>query len=187
MLRRSRHFYRWKAYNNDTSPEKLEDWDKMTAESRRKEEDKIQKEQGRLGEDEYSAELDVAARVRGYYLTAAMRFIDVTAMHITSGLFPDLIGDIEMYLDKSMGLVGGAGYDPDVFVRLMEEEQSTAEKRVELKARVGRFDRAVTEIQELKKTVMQASAYSPSQQQQQQPDLAMEDAEGEVDPMYDGD
>ncbi|KUI73308.1 Interferon-induced GTP-binding protein Mx [Cytospora mali] len=185
MLRRTRHFYRWKHYNNDTSAERLEDWDTMTAESRRKEEDKFQKEQVRLGEDEYSAELDLAARVRGYYLTAATRFTDVTAMHITSGLFPDLIDDIEMYLDKAMGLAGGAAYDADVFVRLMEEEKSTAEKRVELKARVGRFDRAVNEIQELIKTVMQASA--PAQQPNNpQPDISMEDMEGEYDG-YDGD
>lgn len=187
MLRRTRHFYRWKAYNNDTSAEKLEDWDTMTAEARRKEEDKIQKEQVRLGEDEYSTELAVAARVRGYYLTAAMRFTDVTAMHITSGLFPDLINDIEMYLDKAMGLVGGASYDADVFVRLMEEEKRTAENRVEVKARVARFARAVKEIQELNKTVMRASASTAAQQQQQQQDLSMEDADGDFDGLYDGD
>lgn len=190
MLRRTRHFYRWKAYNNDTSAEKLEDWEKMTPEARRKEEDKIQKEVFRLGEDEYSTELDIAASVRGYYLTAAMRFVDITAMHITSGLFPDLISDIEMYLDKAMGLVGGDAYDVHVFEQLMEEEKSTAEKRVELKARVARFDRAVKEIQELNRTVMRASASAPAEQQEdqeQQEDLAMEDAEEEFDGVYDGD
>lgn len=188
MLRRTRHFYRWKAYNNDTVAEKLEDWKTMTAEAQRREEERIQKEQVRLGADDYSSELDVAAHVRGYYLTAAIRFTDVTAMHITCGLFPDLVDDIEMYLDKAMGLVGGPSYDADVFVRLMEEEQSTAEKRVELKARVARFDRAVKEIQDLNKTVMRASASTPTQQQsQQQQDLSMEDAEGEFDGLYDGD
>lgn len=188
MLRRTRHFYRWKAYNNDTVAEKLEDWNAMTAEARRKEEDKLQKEQVRLGEDEYSSELNVAAHVRGYYLTAAMRFTDVTAMHITSGLFPDLIDDIELYLDKAMGLIGGDAYDADVFVRLMEEEQSTAEKRVQVKAKVARFDRAVKEIQELNKTVMRASASTPFQQQsQQQQDVSMDNVEGEFDDLYDGD
>jgi hypothetical protein len=49
-----------------------------------------------------------------------MRFVDMTAMQFTSGLFSELIKDIEMHLDRAMGLVGGpALYDPDVFVRLM--------------------------------------------------------------------
>lgn len=186
MLRRSRHFYRWKAYNNDPSPEKLEDWNKLSAEARRNEEQRIQKEELKLGDDEYSTELDVAARVRGYYLTAAMRFIDVTAMQLTSGLFPELINDIEMHLDKAMGLagVGPAPYDQDVFTRLMEEEPSTAAKRSNLKASVQRFNRAVEEIQDLNQTVMRASANAPQQQVLVQ-DLEMEDAEGED--MYDGD
>lgn len=185
MLRRNRHFYRWKAYNNDPSPEKLEDWNKLSAEARRNEEQRIQKEELKLGDDEYGTELDVAARVRGYYLTAAMRFIDVTAMQFTSGLFPELISDIEMHLDREMGLAGGpAPYDPDMFVRLMEEEPSTAAKRSKLKGDVLRFNQAVEGIQELNQTVMRASASAPPRQVLVQ-DLEMEDADGEE--FYDGD
>lgn len=185
MLRRTRHFYRWKAFNNDPSPEMLEDWGTLSAEARRNEEQRIQKEELKLGDDEYATELDVAARVRGYYLTAAMRFIDVTAMQLTSGMFPELINDIEMHLDKAMGLAGGpAPHDPDVFVRLMEEEPSTAAKRSTLKGSVQRFNHAVEQIKDLNQTVMRASVNAPQQQVLVQ-DLEMEDAEGEE--MYDGD
>ncbi|PSR78355.1 P-loop containing nucleoside triphosphate hydrolase protein [Coniella lustricola] len=155
MLKRNRHFYRMKQYNGDHTPGRLEDWDKMSTEARRKEEIEFQKEAAKLGEDPYKDELDVAARVRGYYLTAAMRFIDVTAMHITCGLFPDLVNDIEQYLDNKMGLTQRT--DPNVFAALMEEEQSTADKRARLKIELQRFQRAVEEIADLNDTVTGAS------------------------------
>lgn len=155
MLRRNRHFYRYKHYNNDPSPEKIENWDSMTADARRKEEERMQKEQSKLGDDPYKVELGVASHVRGYYLTAAMRFIDIIAMHITSGLFPDLDADIDQYLEQKMGLMGGVA--PEVFEQLMEEQKSTADKRVHLKTELQRFDRAVAEIVDLKQTVMRAS------------------------------
>lgn len=181
MLKRNRHFYRWKHYINDPSPEKIEDWDAMTADARRKEEERMQKEQSKLGDDPYEVELGVASHVRGYYLTAAMRFIDIIAMHITSGLFPDLDTDIDQYLENKMGLMGGVA--PEVFERLMEEQKSTADKRVHLKTELQRFDRAVAEIVDLKQTVMRASISNGgvlSQQNSQQHDMSM-DIDGEGD------
>lgn len=181
MLKRSRHFYRWKSYINDPSPEKIENWDTLTADARRKEEERMQKEQSKLGDDPYEVELGVASHVRGYYLTAAMRFIDIIAMHITSGLFPDLDADIDQYLENRMGLMGGVA--PEVFERLMEEQKSTADKRVHLKTELQRFDRAVAEIIDLKQTVMRASISNGSVLSQQigrQHDMSM-DIDGEGD------
>lgn len=181
MLKRMRHFYRWKHYNNDRTPEKIEDWDTMTADARRKEEERMQKEQTKLGDDPYEVELGVASHVRGYYLTAAMRFIDIIAMHITSGLFPDLDADIDQYLEKNMGLMGGVA--PERFEQLMEEQKSTADKRVHLKTELQRFDRAVAEIVDLKQTVMRASISNgsvPSQPNGHDPELSM-DLDGEAE------
>lgn len=181
MLKRNRHFYRWKHYINDPSPERIEDWETMTADARRKEEERMQKEQTKLGDDPYEVELGVASHVRGYYLTAAMRFIDIIAMHITSGLFPDLDADIDQYLEQKMGLMGGVA--PEVFEQLMEEQKSTADKRVHLKTELQRFDRAVAEIVDLKQTVMRASISNgnvPSQQNGQEHDLSM-DIDGETE------
>lgn len=178
-LRRNRHFYRMKQYHGDHTETKPEDWDKMSAEARRKEELDTQKEAAKLGEDPYEVELGVASHVRGYYLTAAMRFIDVIAMHITSGLFPDLVADIERHLESKMGLdKRGADQGSDVFVALMEEEQSTAEKRIKLKAELQRFRRAVQEISDLNETVTRDSLNGSATPQQE--DLSMEDADGDI-------
>lgn len=179
MLKRNRHFYRWKHYNGDTTPTKLEDWDKMTAEARRREESEMTKEAAKLGDDPHEVELGVASHVRGYYLTAAMRFIDIIAMHITSGLFPDLQIDIEQYLERKMEL-DKPNLNPDLFVSLMEEEQTTAERRVRLKAELERFEMAVREIHELNQTVMRASTNS-SMPYQEDRSQSIEDPEGEVD------
>lgn len=179
MLKRNRHFYRWKHYNGDTAPTKLEDWDKMTAEARRREESEMTKEAAKLGNDPYEVELGVASHVRGYYLTAAMRFIDIIAMHITSGLFPDLQADIEQYLERKMEL-DQPNINPDLFISLMEEEQTTAERRVRLKAELERFETAVKEIHTLNQTVMRASTNSSMPYQEDQ-DQSLADADGEVD------
>lgn len=181
MLKRNRHFYRWKHYNDDPSPEKIEDWDNMTADARRKEEERMQKEQAKLGDDPYEVELGVASHVRGYYLTAAMRFVDIIAMHITSGVFPDLDADIDQYLEQKMGLMGGV--PPLAFERLMEEQKSTAEKRAHLKTEMQRFDRAVTEIIHLKQTVVRAGTSNgsiPPQQEGHGHDMQM-DVDGEAE------
>lgn len=180
MLKRTRHFYRWKAHLGDTTHAKPENWDTMTAEARRKEEIQTQKEAAALGDDPYEVELGVASHVRGYYLTAAMRFIDVVAMHITSGLFTDLQADIEQHLERKMGLDRG-NINPEVFIGLMEEEQSTAEKRVRLKTEMERFERAVREIYELNQTVMKASTDSTVAASMHEEDQDMDDIDGEID------
>lgn len=179
MLKRNRHFLRWKAYNGDTAQEKIEDWDKLSAEGRRKEEEKMVKEGAKLGDDPYEAEMGVASHVRGYYLTAAMRFIDITAMHITCGLFPDLEKDIELYLDKNMGL-DQPNLGTRIFEELMEEEQSTSEKRVRLKAELERFAKANREISDLNETVLRAGA-SDSALAQQEDNDGMEDADCDME------
>ncbi|CAN8097719.1 unnamed protein product [Discula destructiva] len=180
LLKRHRHFLRWKAHNGDTTYEAIEEWDKLSADARRKEEQKMAKDGALLGEDPFELELGVASHVRGYYLTAAMRFIDIVAMHIISGLFRDLEADIEHYLDERMGL-NQSGLGADFFTALMEEEQSTAEKRIRLRAELERFDKAVKEIADLNATVIKASANGGSAPPTQQEDTSMEDATDEVD------
>lgn len=181
MLRRNRHFFRLKQLNNDHIYTKLPDWTTLSAEARRKEEQDMAKETAKLGEDPYEVEMGVASHVRGYYLTAAMRFIDIVAMHITSGLFPDLEKDIDQYLDKKMGL-DRSGLGADFFAALMEEENSTAQKRIRLKAELERFEKAIEEIHDLNQTVTRASANgSITVSQDMDEDGLHEDDEDEVE------
>lgn len=180
LLKRHRHFFRWKAHHCDTARETIEDFEKLTVEGRRKEEEKMLKEGAKLGEDPYELEMSVASHVRGYYVTAAMRFIDVTAMHIRNGLVRDLVDDIKPYLTKEMRL-DDHNLPQDFYQGLMEEDPSTAEKRIRLKAELERFDKAVHEIEELKQTVIRGSADEHGAPPAEQEDLSMEDAEGEND------
>ena len=48
--------------------------------------------------------MNIAAYVRGYYLTAAHRFVDSAALAVHSGLFHGIVEAIEAYLYESLGL-----------------------------------------------------------------------------------
>ncbi|KAJ9144120.1 Interferon-induced GTP-binding protein Mx [Pleurostoma richardsiae] len=158
ILKRSRHFFRWKAHINDTTRETVPDWGKMTVEAQNKERKKHLEEDAKLGDDPYKEEIDVASHARGYFLTAAMRFIDCIAMHVSSGLFPDIVQSVDFYLDERLGLINNS--DPTIFERLMEEEKATSDKRIQLKNDLQKFERAIEEIRNLQETVMAADEQS---------------------------
>lgn len=184
LLKRHRHFFRWKAYIGDNTHENIELWENMTAESRRKEEEKMLKDGAKLGEDAFELEIGVAAHVRGYYLTAANRFVDTIAMHFTCGLFGDLEVGIEHYLDHRLGL-DQHDLPPDFFQTLMEEQSTTAVKRNRLRKDLDKFGKAMKEISDLNKTVVEAGANANGGAPQQE-DVDVEDADGEY-LMVDGD
>jgi hypothetical protein len=60
-----------------------------------------------LGEDPFKTEIEVAALVRGYYLTAADRFCDQMCLTIHGRLFTQVQKDIFHYLEKELGLHQG--------------------------------------------------------------------------------
>jgi len=111
-LKRHRHFYRFVAMGQQAGPgdaqrpRLLKD---MSAEEIQQEEARMAKEAPKMGPDPFSQEIDVAAYTRGYYLTAASRFIDYVSLHILSGMFPTVAESIQHYLDKKLGLMDQAG------------------------------------------------------------------------------
>lgn len=60
-----------------------------------------------LGEDPFRAEIDVAALVRAYYLTAADRICDQICLNIHSSLFKQAQENIFRYLEGKLGLDRG--------------------------------------------------------------------------------
>lgn len=64
---------------------------------------------GILGKDPFETELGVAAYVRGYYMTAAHRFVDSVCLSMHGKLFKDARAKIFYFLEHELGLDGGNG------------------------------------------------------------------------------
>lgn len=108
ILVRHRHHYRWAAHSGVPSetPKPLSE---LTEEERLQEQSRMQKEANKMGRDPYEQEIGVIAYVRGYYLTAAYRFIENISLQMMSGLFPSISESVDFYLDKKLGLLDQAG------------------------------------------------------------------------------
>ena len=101
-----------------------------------------------LGEDPFKTEIEVAALVRGYYLTAADRFCDQICLTIHGRLFTQVYRDIFLYLEEKLGLNQGnskyflranSAYSrsdqllaEDRCRELMEEDERIAQRRRDL-------------------------------------------------------
>ncbi|KAM7220430.1 P-loop containing nucleoside triphosphate hydrolase protein [Rhypophila decipiens] len=149
ILERHRYHCRMAARNGvELGPiPKLEE---MSDEDIAKEAAKMAKDSAMLGPDPYDQEVAVAAYVRGYYLTAANRFIDLVCIHFMSGLLPEMATMIEHHLDEKLDL-GPRGATPDVLERLVSEGDDIARKRRDLRAEKERLDQAleiITDLQE---------------------------------------
>lgn len=109
VLVRHRHHYRWAAHSNpgDELPPALRKMEELTEEELASEAARMAKEAAKMLPDPFDPELGVAAYVRGYYLTAASRFVDNVAIHVMSGLFPTVAAVIDVYLHEQLGLTGG--------------------------------------------------------------------------------
>jgi hypothetical protein len=111
-LTRHRHFYRWAAMGQQAGQgdaQRPRPLDKMTEDEKQQEQARMAKEAPKMGRDPFQQELEVGAYIRGYYLTAASRFIDYVSLHILSGMFPAVAESIQHYLDKKLGLLDQAG------------------------------------------------------------------------------
>jgi hypothetical protein len=151
-LTRHRHYYRALAAQlpgaADRGPPK--DWTTLNEEEKKDEMSRMAKEAHKLGPDSLAAELDVAAYVRGYYLTAASRYIDTVLLHITSGMFPDLADQVTTYLEQKLEMPGiGAGDPANRFRELMAEDAKDAERREFLKREREKFIQARASIEGL--------------------------------------
>lgn len=121
--------------------------DRMTSEERAREKDMFNRYLPRLGEDPYDTEIQVAARVRGYYILAAMRFVDSVTLIVNSSLCQQVAGPgLDMFLDKQLGIKNN---DEELYAHLMEEDDATADRRTRLKCESEKLRKAMGSINEL--------------------------------------
>lgn len=112
VLGHTRHHLRWQAHQDkqdDVDYPKPASWDHLTEEQRAQEEARMAKEGAKLGPDPYETELGVAAYVRGYYLTAAWRFIDTVCLNFTSALFPEVAPSMIQLMNAHLGISDSTG------------------------------------------------------------------------------
>lgn len=88
----------------------------VSDEDRAKEMDKRVKEiinKGEMGKDPCDLELRVAAYVRGYYMTAGMRFVDFVSLAMHSGFFRAISENVFFHLENELGIAAHDGmFDP---------------------------------------------------------------------------
>ncbi|KAL1836814.1 hypothetical protein VTJ49DRAFT_4615 [Mycothermus thermophilus] len=165
ILVRHRNHFRIAAHNGEelnTVP-KMED---MTDEELRQEESRLAKELKNLGPDPFQPELEVAAYIRGYYLTAANRFVDYACIHVMSGLLPRVASVIDTYLHEKLGLLSssaGRATAQEVLQRLMSEGPEIEQKRRDLRAEKETLDGAMDIIVNLERREREQAAQAASQ------------------------
>lgn len=103
----------------------------------------------KLGKDPFESEIEVAAYVRGYYKTAALRFVDSVCLSIHGKLFRNARKQIFYFLERQLGLDTGNGEFSIMTIsgaaeliahvgeqrcrELMEENAQVAARRAKLK------------------------------------------------------
>ncbi|XXG96246.1 hypothetical protein Hte_002527 [Hypoxylon texense] len=127
-------------------PTKL--WENMTEEEKIKERKMLDANLPKLPKDPYETEIEVAGYVRGYYIMAAARFVEGVAMNVNSTLLRTFReNELDTYMDNEFHIYGHA--DPSLYSKLMEEDENTAKRRVQLKAEMDKLARAMHKIKEL--------------------------------------
>ena len=157
ILVRHRHHYRFQAFTGNDFPNPPPKMEEMTEEQLAQEATRMQREAARMLPDPFEQELSVAAYVRGYYLTAANRFVDYAAMHVMSGLFPQVATKIDSYLHEKLGLMSG-GATREMLENLMSEGPETANRRRELRAERETLEGAMSIITHLEADNVNATA-----------------------------
>ncbi|KAI8625906.1 dynamin family protein [Xylariaceae sp. FL1651] len=145
QLRRARAIYRLKAVALVEWAYEIKQVEEMSEEDRIKEHKMLSQQLPKIGKDPYETEIEVAAFVRGYYMTAATRFVEGVTMNVNSHLFR-MMGDseLDMFMDEKLGLFGKA--DSNVYEHLMEEDEITAKLREQLKREMDKLSEAMSSI-----------------------------------------
>ncbi|KAI1370616.1 P-loop containing nucleoside triphosphate hydrolase protein [Hypoxylon crocopeplum] len=156
QLRRMRGILRLKALT-------LIDWDysirrteEMSEEERLKERKMLDEKLPKLSKDPFETEIEVAGFVRGYYMMAAARFVEGVAMNVNSNLFRTFR---EQGLDERMEQEFHI-YDsskPGLYMKLMDEDESTAKRRQQLKGEMDKLKKAMQSINDLEHSSNDAS------------------------------
>ncbi|KAI6383257.1 hypothetical protein MCOR25_000177 [Pyricularia grisea] len=148
ILLHRRYECRWREHQEglgkDAPP--IKDYDKLTAQEKKDKANNIQI----LGLDEYARELEICAHVRGYYLTAAKRFIDCVGQAIVSDLIPSMVTTLSRsHLDEKLGLMGPQALSPERIDDLMAEEHHVAVQRKKLQDEQQKLQKAMESITKL--------------------------------------
>jgi hypothetical protein len=65
-----------------------------------------------LGKDPFDLELRVADYIRGYYITAGLRFVDSVCLSMHGKLFKSIRDKIFFHLETVLGITGPDGKKP---------------------------------------------------------------------------
>ncbi|KAK7931010.1 interferon-induced GTP-binding protein Mx3 [Apiospora marii] len=144
VLRRARNMNRlrvagfaWDVQNGNSEEDKA------------KQNDFIRKHLPRLGDDPYSAEIKVAAVVRGYYIAASMHFMRSVAISMNANLLkPIARRSLDLFLDEKLQ-ISEAGRDDSIYARLMEEDDTIAAQRTQLRREKNKLEKAIDSINQL--------------------------------------
>ncbi|KAH9211941.1 P-loop containing nucleoside triphosphate hydrolase protein [Leptodontidium sp. 2 PMI_412] len=85
-----------------------------------------------LPTDPFIDEIAVAAYIRGYYMTAGMRFIDSVCLSMKGRLFRSIRQSVSFYLEMQLGITS-VGDGEDICRGLMEEDDTIAKHRRNLR------------------------------------------------------
>jgi hypothetical protein len=110
LLRRARAIYRLKAVALIEWSYEIKKPEEMSEEEKSREHKVLSQHLPKIGKDPYETEIEVASFVRGYYMTAATRFVESITMNVNSYLFR-MMGsqELDMFMDQQLGLFGRAG------------------------------------------------------------------------------
>lgn len=129
-----------------------------------------------LGEDPFRTEVEVAALVRGYYLTAADRVCDQICLTIHGSLFKQAHDKIFRYLESSLGLDKGNSKVTSLLHscavltdtpaeercrELMEEDTRSAQRRRGLQQEKAKLEKFTARLLKLAADDRSASVFEP--------------------------
>ncbi|KAI0201613.1 dynamin family protein [Astrocystis sublimbata] len=145
QLRRGRALSRLKAVALIGWDYKIKKPEDMSEDERKKEQTLLTTNLPKIGIDPYATEIEVAAFVRGYYMTAATRFVEGVTMNVNSNLFRTLgNAELDWFMNEKLCLSHGtAGM---VYERLMEEDERTAKLREQLRGEKDKLSQAMDSI-----------------------------------------
>ncbi|KAK5626524.1 hypothetical protein RRF57_002238 [Xylaria bambusicola] len=110
QLRRARAIFRLKGAALIEWSYEIKRPEEMSNEEKDREAKILNQQLPKLGRDPYDTEIEVAAFVRGYYRTAAARFVEGVTMNVNSFLFRRIGSTaLDMFMDRKLGLFGQSG------------------------------------------------------------------------------
>ncbi|KAI0505747.1 dynamin family protein [Xylaria bambusicola] len=110
QLRRARAIFRLKGAALIEWTYVIKKLEEMTNEEKDREAKILSHQLPKLGRDPYDTEIEVAAFVRGYYRTAAARFVEGVTMNVNSFLFRKIGSTaLDMFMDRKLGFFSQSG------------------------------------------------------------------------------